>query len=348
MIIFGADIHPVYQAGIPIEALPAAGIEFLSVKVSQGTSSVYLSQGSLAMLHRAMAAGMLCLGYHWLVPGNEDAQAATFAAALSAAGVQAGVSDVEDIDSQRRPTLSIAGIRSFHDACQRHGANVAFMYLPHWYWQDLGSPGLAGLPMLWASSYPSNNAGSPQALYTAVDASRWQSYGGLPVGPLQFSSAAVLAGYQPVDVNAFQGNRVEFAGHMGYTPRRKAHHEMDQLPPTVYPADPNSDPTKWPQRVWDVGFDLAGGWEGKFAGQFGVQEFGGRTVDDVRGFLAMASWRTPTGLVPASADLAVGGKGILIHDHTPTVPLVAPDGATALVINYAAPGGAWVSEGRSD
>lgn len=348
MIIFGADIHPVYQAGIPIEALPGAGIDFLSVKVSQGTSSVYLSQGSLAMLHRAMASGILCVGYHWLVPGNEDAQAATFAAALAAAGVSAGVSDVEDIDGNRQPTLSIAGIRSFHDACNRHGAFVAFMYLPHWYWQDLGSPSLTGLPMLWASSYPSSQPGSPQSLFAAVDASRWQSYGGLSVGPLQFSSAAVLAGYAPVDVNAYQGNRAELAGYLGHTPRRKAHNEMDQLPPTTVPADPNSNPTSWPQRVWDVGFDLAGGWEGEFAFQFGVQEFGGRTVDDVRGLLALASWRTPGGLVPVNPDLAVGGKGIVIHDHTPTVPLVAPHGATALVVNYAAPGGAWISEGRSD
>jgi hypothetical protein len=348
MIIFGADIHPVYQAGIPIEQLPGAGIDFLSVKVSQGTSSVYLSQGSLSMIHRALAVGILVVGYHWLEPGNEQAQAATFAAALNQAGISAGVSDVEDITSTHAPTLNIAGIRSFHDSCAAHGAHVAFMYLPHWYWQAIGSPNLTGLPMLWASSYPSSRAGSLQDLYTAVDSSRWQAYGGLSVGPLQFASTAIVAGYQPVDVNAFQGNRAEFAGYIGYSPRKKGHSEMDQLPATPMPVDVNSDPAKWPQRVWDIGFDLAGGWEGEFAYEFGVQDWGGRTVDAVRGFLAMASWRTPTGLVPVSPDLAAGGKGQVIYDHTPTVALVAPHGATALVVNYAAPGGAYVTEGRSD
>lgn len=348
MIIFGADIHPVYQAGIPIEALPGAGIDFLSVKVSQGTSSVYLSQGSLAMIHRAVAAGMLVVGYHWLVPGNEDAQAVAFSTALTQAGLTAGVSDVEDIDANRRPTLSIAGIRSFHDACNRRGAYVAFMYLPHWYWADLGLPNLAGLPTLWASSYPSNRAGNPHDLYNAVDGSRWASYGGLPVGPLQFSSAAILAGYQPVDVNAYQGTRDDFASHIGHHPRKKGHSEMDELPATPMPANPNADPVQWPQRVWDIGFDLAGGWEGEFAYEFGVQDWGGRSADDVRGFLALASWRTPAGLVPVSPDLAAGGKGQPIHNHTPTVALVAPHGATALVVNYAAPGGAYITEGRSD
>ncbi|MFY9806100.1 MAG: hypothetical protein WAK86_02410, partial [Pseudonocardiaceae bacterium] len=46
------------------------------------------------------------------------------------------------------------------------------------------------------------------------------------------------------------------------------------------------DPKMWPQRNYDVGFDLAGGWEGDFAGEFGVQEWGGRTNDGARGYLA--------------------------------------------------------------
>jgi hypothetical protein len=75
---------------------------------------------------------------------------------------------------------------------------------------------------------------------------------------------------------------------------------MDQLPATNPPADPNSDPKTWPQRNYDVGFDLAGGWEGDFAGEFGVQEWGGRTDDGARGYLALASWITPHGLVPVA------------------------------------------------
>ena len=42
---------------------------------------------------------------------------------------------------------------------------------------------------------------------------------------------------------------------------------------------------------------------------------------------------------------AVGGA--VIWDHEPTVSFVAPRGATGLTLNYAAPGGAYVAEGRS-
>jgi hypothetical protein len=124
-------------------------------------------------------------------------------------------------------------------------------------------------------------------------------------------------------------------------------HEMDQLPPTNPPADPNSDPKTWPQRNYDVGFDLAGGWEGDFAGEFGVQEWGGRTNDGARGYLALASRITPRGLVPVAPVFTAAVGGAVIWDHQPTVSFVAPRGATGLTLNYAAPGGAYVAEGRS-
>ena len=127
----------------------------------------------------------------------------------------------------------------------------------------------------------------------------------------------------------------------------KERHEMDQLPATDAPADPNSDPKTWPQRNYDVGFDAAGGWEGEFAGEFGVQEWGGRTTDGARGFLALASWITPNGLVPVAPVFTAAAGGAVIWDHQPTVPLVAPHGATGMTLNYAAPGGAYLAEGRS-
>lgn len=348
MTVFGADIHPVFQAGINIEAMPSVGIDFLSVKVSQGTSSVYLGQGAQSMIHRALGAGLLVLGYHYLTPGNEDAQAGVFAAALTACGAIPGVSDVESLNGAGQPNLTVGGIRGFHDACRRRGADVRFMYLPRWYWSRIGSPDLSGLPMLWASGYPTGRVDVPQALYQAVTPTYWTAYGGLPVGPLQFAESAIVAGHQPVDANAFPGDRAQFASLLGPPRRnRKEHDEMDQLPATPAPANPNSPPSTWPQRVYDVGFDLAGGWEGDFAFEFGVQEWAGRNTDAVRGYLALASWRTPGGLVPVRPELAVGGPGLTIYDHTPTAGFVAPPGSTALVVNYAAPGGAYVSEGRS-
>jgi hypothetical protein len=70
-------------------------------------------------------------------------------------------------------------------------------------------------------------------------------------------------------------------------------HEMDQLPPTTMPADPDSDPRSWLQRNYDVGFDVAGGWEGGFAFGFGAQDWAGRTVDAARDISVSrhGSWR---------------------------------------------------------
>ncbi len=129
---------------------------------------------------------------------------------------------------------------------------------------------------------------------------------------------------------------------------RKERHLMQQLPATPMPTDPNGDPAAWPQHNYDVLFDAAGGWEGDCALAFGVQEFSGRTVDDTRGFLSLASWITADRrLVPVDPAFTAAGGGRPILRHNPTPPYVAPHGAVGISLNYAAPGGAGLAEGRS-
>src|SRR5207248_1743463 len=88
------------------------------------------------------------------------------------------------------------------------GHSVPVAYIPPWYWsQSWGSPDLTALGCpLWASRYPDNDGTYAAQIYTRVPASYWNGYGGLPVKVLQFSSSATVAGYSPVDVNAFQGS----------------------------------------------------------------------------------------------------------------------------------------------
>lgn len=169
-------------------------------------------------------------------------------------------------------------------------------------------------------------------------------------GHADWTKAALIMNPQAPDSHTDPGGNFPWDVFLGYVnpiAHRKDHTVMDELPPTPAPADPKSDPKTWPQRNYDIGFDIAGGWEGDVAIEFGAQDWGGRTGDDVRGFLYLASWRTPAGLVPADPVYTVAGGGRPIHAHTPTVALVAPKGATALTVNYAAPGGAWVAQGRS-
>ena len=129
----------------------------------------------------------------------------------------------------------------------------------------------------------------------------WDSYGALGVEIVQFTDRAQVAG-QLVDADHYLGTREQFAALIGRPLHRKERPEMDQLPPTTMPADPDSDPRGWSQRNYDVGFDVAGGWEG-------------------------------------------GGQ--VVSAHNPTRGYGAPDGAVGVTLNYAAPGGAYVTEGRS-
>lgn len=349
MGIYGVDIHPRFQAGINIEEIRREGFDFMAVKVSEGTNDSFLAAGSADFLRRGRAAGLLCLGYHYLHAGNEDTQAKVFAEALRSTGVP-GMLDAEALASdQRTPTLSVAGIRSFLDACRRLGATVPLLYLPRWYWDRLGRPSLAGLPPLWASRYVGPNVPSAPAsvMYSSHPSAGWDSYGSLPVEVLQFTDRAQVAD-RLIDADHYRGTRAQFAALIGRPRRRKDHYEMDQLPPTATPEDPDSDPRGWPQRNFDVGFDPAGGWEGEFAFGFGVQEWGGRSADTARGHLALASWiMGDHNLRPVDPALTREGGGQVIFAHKPTRTYGAPDGAVGLTLNYAAPGGAYVTEGRS-
>lgn len=135
----------------------------------------------------------------------------------------------------------------------------------------------------------------------------------------------------------------DFGQHPGPAPvtlaLRKGRAHMQQLPATAMPTDPNSDPAKWPQRNYDVGF------LGPYSFSFGCQEWPGRTADATRGFLYLASWIMPDGtLRPVDPIFTAAGKGHSIADHWPTPAYTAPANAVGISLNYAAPGGAYVAE----
>lgn len=293
-------------------------------------------------IHRQFQAGIniekiRCEGFDFMA-------AKVFAEGLRTAGVP-GMLDAEALASNGcTPVLTVAGIRGFLDACRRLDARVS--HLPHWYWNRLGGPSLAGLPPLWASRYvsPGVASGPASVMYQSHAAAGWDAYGSLGVKVLQFTDRAQVAG-RLVDADHFRGTREQFAALIGRPRRRKDHSEMDELPATAMPLDPDSDPRVWPQLNYDVGFDPAGGWEGGFAFGFGVQEWAGRSVDAARGYLALASWiMADRTLSPVDPVLTRDGDGQVIFAHNPIRTYGAPDGAVGVTLNYAAPGGAYVAE----
>lgn len=113
MGIYGVDIHPRFQSGISIEEIRREGFDFMAVKVSEGADGSYLAAGSADFLRRGRTAGLLCLGYHYLHPGNGDIQAKVFAESLRGAGVP-GMLDAEALAGWplggRRQGISAAGV----------------------------------------------------------------------------------------------------------------------------------------------------------------------------------------------------------------------------------------------
>ena len=203
MTIFGIDVHPIFQAGLDIEQVAKEGFSWVAVKASQGTSTRWAA-GANAWVERAENAGMVGFCYHYLEAGNVDAQAQ--AAKTAAAGrpimvdVEKGSGTVQD------------DLRPFLGACAAIGQPVCLIYLPQWYWSQVGSPWLGGLPPLVASHYGSAT-GYASSIYTSVPSSWWASYGGGTVAVLQFTDKASVAGLK-VDANAYRGTIDEFRAQL--------------------------------------------------------------------------------------------------------------------------------------
>jgi hypothetical protein len=334
--LYGVDVHPEFQRGISIEQIAAEGFEFLSVKLSEGTSSKWETIGSADWIKRGKDAGMACLGYHYAQPGDIPNQAKVFAASLARCGVP-GVIDAEAVTTRAGfnvPTLTISMIRELHNRLLGLGAVIPFIYLPRWWWQLIGSPDLTGLPLLWSSSYPSSRQAPASVLYEAVTPDRWSTYGNGTVAVLQFAETGLVAG-RAVDVNAFPGTRAQFDNLISGP--RPLSATTTRRNPVCYRLDPTPIPTgatpdTVPDGTWDAVEDTitspgpAGGWPGRvvFHLTFGY-----------RGGFIQEVWSGPSGKhYVARWDPAAktGGKYV---EAVVTQNWELPAGDTALVVRYA-------------
>jgi hypothetical protein len=178
------------------------------IKATEGSG--WRSQYFGGNLQRARDAGRLVAAYHYV---RADSSAADQVANVRAV-VPLDVPVIPDVEAN---SGDIALANDIVNRLRGAGYTVPFLYLPRWYWQQIGSPSLAGLPPLWSSHYPDNIIGSLPSEWAQVPASYWSGYGGLPVGILQFTSSASVGGRAPLDANAFQGTRDELAAqfHQG-------------------------------------------------------------------------------------------------------------------------------------
>ncbi|TDV39798.1 glycoside hydrolase family 25 protein [Actinophytocola oryzae] len=206
MVTFGLDISHHQDAGLDLAQCRREGVEFVFIKATEGSTFVDAEFG--ANLAEARNAGLLVCAYHY-VRSNASA------AAQVANVLRVVPRDVPVIPDVEANSGSLALTRDVVNQLRAAGYVVPLTYLPRWYWQQIGSPSLAGLPPLWSSRYPDNVVGSIADEWADVPASYWTGYGGLDVAVLQFTSSARIAGHQPLDANAYRGTREQLAALLG-------------------------------------------------------------------------------------------------------------------------------------
>lgn len=321
MVTFGLDLSHHQGSTLDFAAFRREGVEFAFLKSTEGSD--FVDDQFAKNLSKARAAGMLVAAYHYV---RSNATAAAQVANVRRV-VPLDVPVIPDVEANS------GGIQLVHDfvaGLQAAGYHVPLTYLPRWYWQQIGSPSLAGLPSLWSSRYPDNVVGSLADELADVPASYWNGYGGLGVIVLQFSSSARIAGYAPLDANAFRGDRDQLATLLGQSTTLTEEDPMFQtfeLPPA---AEPNEVTIALP-------------WQGGSGGAnkvFAMVCAGAGGMD-----LHVCHWqrRRPGGDLEPGIPMVPDGTTIPGRDRTDGVE--AEKDVHALIVNYTAPlGGSVVVE----
>ena len=188
MGVFGVDVSN-YQASFNF-----SGWDFAFIKATQGN---WFKDGRFNQhLTNARNAGCLVAAYHYQETSSVASQVANIKAM-----VPQGMPVIIDVE---RGSGGLDITRSLVDTLRAEGYTVPFVYIPRWYWREIGSPDMSGLPNLWASWYPDYVARPRDQALAMVPGSAWTSYGGLSVGIMQFTST-------PFDQDWFPGTRDQLA-----------------------------------------------------------------------------------------------------------------------------------------
>lgn len=185
MTLFYPDVSA-YEEGISLSGAAAA-----CIKITEGTG--WLSSDWMPAVGRAAKAGCWPFGYHFLHAGNGSGQAAWCHQHA------AGHPVMLDWEPTGTSKPGVADAEAFVDNFRHAGGTCNLLYLPNWYWQQLGSPSLAPFAqrgmVLVSSNYTTYSDSGPG----------WAGYGGMSVAVWQYTSTHQFNGMQ-VDFNAYKGS----------------------------------------------------------------------------------------------------------------------------------------------
>ncbi|MEY9858937.1 hypothetical protein ABH935_004560 [Catenulispora sp. GAS73] len=223
MTIFGPDISS-YQSGLSLSRLTDAS--FVIAKTTEGT--YYTDADYQTWRTQAAQLGKPFFWYHFLSGESATAQAQHTAANVGDSSLP-GMLDAEPAGSF---SPSLDQILAYIDAAHAAGLNLRLLYLPQWYWAQIGSPGLSAVAnrgvSLVSSVYP-GGSGGPANIYPGDGAAGWQPYGGMTPLIYQFTNQASDGG-QPLDYNAFRGTASDLISALNPGTGTPSPSEDDDMP----------------------------------------------------------------------------------------------------------------------
>jgi hypothetical protein len=192
MTIFFPDVSN-HQAGLSLHGAVA-----VIAKATQGDWYTDPTYGGFKA--QADQLGAPFMGYHWPDTGDLQSQAQR---AYSVLGSTPTMWDAEAAGA------TVPRLVELTHRLRDLGGNPRTFYLPHWFWQQLGSPDLTPLTDLGLTLISSD--------YTAYsdDGPGWTPYGGATPQQWQYTDAQQFNG-MAVDFNAFKGTVDDLRRLWGY------------------------------------------------------------------------------------------------------------------------------------
>jgi len=233
MTIFGPDVSS-FQRGLNVRALPHP---FILMKVTEGT--YYTDAEYPTFLAQARASRKRPIAYHFVTEEDPGAQAAHIAANIGDKSLSLMLDMEPQYQTGSRPT--VATTAALIDRCRADGIGLRprLIYLPAWYWQELGSPSLS--PFITRGQELISSAYLGGGDYPGDNAAGWKSYGGMTPLLYQYTETAYVGGTKVGDMNAFKGTIEDLSalldGEEDVTPEE--HNWLDN----VYAAAFNGGPS---------------------------------------------------------------------------------------------------------
>lgn len=197
MTIIGPDLSS-YQRGLVLSEVPNAS--FVIAKTSEGT---YFTDDTYPGFRtQTSALGLPFIWYHLVSAEPAAGQVAHTLANVGDPNLP-GMIDCEP--SGNRPAPTWADIKDYVTAALTAGLNLRLVYLPHWFWQDIGSPNLGWLTNRGLRLVSSDYTGPGLAgEYAGDSAVGWEPYGGVTPVIWQYTDTFQAPG-MALDMNAYRG-----------------------------------------------------------------------------------------------------------------------------------------------